>query len=71
MQSEILAAHAAGRLPPQDTALGGWVGFHGEGENWRGDLDLDWTDGCIAMRDDAIDWLAEHARRGTPVLVLP
>jgi len=68
---QILAAHAAGRMPPQDTALGGLLGFHGEGERWRGDLDLDWTQGCFALPDDAIAWLAERAPRGTPVRILP
>jgi hypothetical protein len=67
----ILAAHAAGRMPPQDTALGGLLGFHGEGERWRGDLDLDWTQGCFALPDSAIDWLAQRARPGTPVRILP
>jgi hypothetical protein len=68
---QILAAHAAGRMPPQDTGLGGWVGFHGEGERWRGDLDLDWTQGCFALADDAIDWLARAAPPGTPVRISP
>ncbi len=67
----ILAAHAAGRMPPQDTALGGLLGFHGEGARWRGDLDLDWTEGCIAVEDEAIRWLAQHAKRGTPVSIRP
>lgn len=67
----IVAAHAAGRLPPQDTRLGGWLGFHGEGRRWRGDLDLDWTEGCVAVADEAIDWLARHAARGTPVSIRP
>ena len=67
----ILAAQRAGRMPPQDTALGGLLGFHGEGNRWRGDLDLDWTEGCVALEDGAIRWLAEHARRGTPVTILP
>jgi len=68
---EILAAHAAGRMPPQDTALGGLLGFHGEGQRWRGDLDLDWTQGCFALSDEAITWLAERAPRGTPVRITP
>lgn len=70
-QRRILAAHAAGRMPPQDTRLGGLLGFHGEGERWRGDLDLDWTQGCFAMPDDAIAWLAQHTERGTPVRIAP
>jgi len=67
----IVAAHGAGHLPPQDTALGGLLGFHGEGRRWRGDLDLDWTEGCIAVSDETIRWLAELARRGTPVSIQP
>lgn len=67
----IRAAHAAGRMPPQDTALGGLLGFHGEGARWRGDLDLDWTEGCVAVEDETIRWLAAHATRGTPVSIRP
>jgi hypothetical protein len=67
----ILAAHAAGRMPPQDTRLGGLLGFHGEGERWRGDLDLDWTEGCVALADEAMDWLAKRVRRGTAVRIRP
>jgi len=67
----IAAAHRRGRMPPQDTALGGAVGFHGEGERWKGDLKLDWTEGCVALADEAIDWLAAHAPRHTPVAILP
>ena len=67
----ILRAHAEGRPPPQDTPLGGHVGFHGEGERWRGDLDLDWTEGCFALRDDAIEFLARGAPVGTPVRIGP
>jgi hypothetical protein len=71
VHTRILAAHHAGRLPPQDTALGGWVGLHGEGERWRGDGDLDWTEGCFALPDDAIDWVAAHAPVGTPIRIEP
>lgn len=67
----IVAAHARDRLPPQDTALGGLVGFHGEGKRWRGDLDLDWTEGCVAVSDETIRWLAREVRRGTPVRIRP
>jgi hypothetical protein len=67
----IASAHRQGRLPPQNTALGGWLGFHGEGRRWRGDLDLDWTEGCFALEDAAIDQLVELAPSGTPVRILP
>jgi len=67
----IVRAHAEGSLPPQDTALGGRLGFHGEGDRWSGDLDLDWTEGCIAVTDDVIELLAERAPSGTPVRIVP
>jgi len=68
----ILRAHAEGRMPPADTPLGGDIGFHGEGERWRGDSrDLDWTYGCMALPDADIDFLAERAPPGTPVRILP
>jgi murein L,D-transpeptidase YafK len=67
----IARAHARGRLPPQDTALGGQLGFHGEGERWRGDLELDWTEGCIAVSDQVIDLLARRVPPGTPVVIDP
>jgi hypothetical protein len=46
----IQEAHAKGRVPPQNTSLGGFIGIHGLG---RGDpeihRDLNWTKGCIAV----------------------
>jgi hypothetical protein len=67
----VRRAHASGRLPPQDTALGGHVGFHGEGARWAGWSDLDWTDGCIALSDEHLDLLAARAPPGTPVRIVP
>jgi len=67
----IASAHADGRMPPQDTALGGAIGIHGEGVRWHGDLLLNWTEGCVAVSDSAIEDLARLVRRGTPVRILP
>jgi hypothetical protein len=68
----ILEARRDGRLPPQDTALGGWLGLHGEGRRWRGDSQhLDWTFGCIAMSDAQIDFLIERAALRTPISIEP
>jgi L,D-transpeptidase catalytic domain len=70
--ARILSAHARDAPPPVDTPLGGGLGFHGEGERWRGDsAHLDWTYGCLAVRDAEIDFLAAHAPPGTPVRILP
>ena len=68
----ILQAHQAGRLPPQDTPLGGEIGLHGEGDRWRGaSARLDWTLGCIAVRDDEIDFLADRVMPGVAVVIHP
>lgn len=67
----IVRAQLRGILPPQDTELGGYLGFHGEGPRWRGDLDLNWTKGCFAMSDEWIERLARLAPSGTPVRILP
>ena len=70
--AQILQAHDQALLPPQDTALGGIVGLHGEGPRWSGDSEhLNWTNGCIAMTDQQIDFLAAHAPSGTFVTILP
>ena len=69
--TRIVAAHRRGLLPPRDTALGGGLGFHGEGARWQGESrGLDWTDGCIALADTDLDFLIAHAAVGTPVLLL-
>lgn len=70
--SSIVSALDDGRLPPQDTPLGGHVGFHGEGDRWKGDsVSINWTYGCIALADDQIEFLAERAPEGTPVIIHP
>jgi hypothetical protein len=65
----IVTAHKNGRIPPQHTPLGGHLGFHGEGRRWRGELALDWTQGCVAMSDSDIEWLSERAPPGTAVRI--
>jgi murein L,D-transpeptidase YafK len=71
VHAAIVSAHREGRLPPQDTPLGGVLGIHGEGTRWRGDLALNWTTGCIAVTDPAIAQLSLLARPGTPVQITP
>lgn len=67
----IARAHREGKLPPQDTPLGGGIGLHGEGPDWHGfSKILDWTYGCIAMSDRDIDFIAERVEPGTPVRIL-
>ncbi|TMA35739.1 MAG: murein L,D-transpeptidase, partial [Deltaproteobacteria bacterium] len=68
----IATAHARGEPPPSDTALGGSLGFHGEGDRWRGDTRyFDWTYGCIGLADADVDFLARRSEVGTPVVIEP
>jgi murein L,D-transpeptidase YafK len=70
--ARILAAHRRGATPPEDTALGGLLGLHGEGVRWRGESTaLDWTDGCIALADRDVEFVAARVRKGTPVEIRP
>jgi len=51
----IRRALEAGATPPQDTALGGFIGIHGVG---KGSLEVhqfaNWTAGCVAMDNQQI-----------------
>jgi hypothetical protein len=70
--ARIVARRAHDRTPPQDTALGGELGLHGEGPRWQGEsAELDWTFGCVAVRDHEIDFLAQRVKVGTPVWIIP
>lgn len=51
--------------PPWNTAMGGAIMIHGGGGY------KDWTKGCIAIRNSAMDELFQVVSVGTPVEVLP
>ena len=59
----IADGHSRKVRPPWDTALGGEVGIHGHG------IEGDWTAGCIAVTNDAIEELWKICPMGTPVLI--
>jgi hypothetical protein len=61
--------------PPQQTQLGGQVGIHGKGD-WqqRGDRFgvVDWTLGCVGLRDaDILELFEGYAEVGLPVRIEP
>ena len=66
--NRIRWALATGRLPPQDTILGGYLGIHGIG---NGDKKIheqyNWTNGCVALTNEQIDRLTDWIKVGTPV----
>ena len=66
----IEAAAAAGRVPPQNTPLGGRLGIHGlGGGSLRIHRDFNWTQGCIALTNPQIDRLSQWMVLGTRVVV--
>ncbi len=61
----IVKAEAQGKQPPWKTKLGGAIGIHGGG------ILFDWTAGCIAVTDEAIEEIYALATHGTDVEILP
>ena len=61
----IIAANAHKTRPPWNTALGGAIFIHGGGAH------EDWTEGCVALYDRAMDELFKIVPVGTPVKILP
>ncbi len=70
----ILDAHIYGKTPPQNTALGGSIGIHGIGDETKDKLEIhqisDWTQGCIAMRNDEIEQLKRYVSVGTKIKIM-
>lgn len=50
---------------PRGAGIGSMIAVHGHGGERR-----DWTDGCIALRDDHMDVVFAYARLGTPVTII-
>ncbi len=71
---DILDAHVYGLQPPQNTALGGAIGIHGIGletnEKIQIHQNIDWTRGCIALRNQEIEELSQLISKGTPVSIV-
>ena len=66
---EVVQAYRQGDIPPQETALGGYVAIHAglaEDEKFeRG------TKGCVVMRNTDMDQVYAFARPGMPVFICP
>lgn len=58
-------AAARGRSP------GGDIFIHGQPNGSTGTIDEDWTDGCVALPDDAIEAVWDLVPDGTAVRILP
>jgi len=64
-RDQIATAIENGKMPPQKTALGGEIYIHGGG------VDSDWTNGCIALKNEDIEELFSSVPVGTKVIILP
>lgn len=65
--ADIFFANMSGEMPTQRTRLGGLVGIHGFGS--REYLPIDWTEGCIAVSNEEIEYLYDLTPVGTPVII--
>lgn len=65
-RDRVATAHAARGMPVRTTELGGDIYIHGGGT-----FSPSWTDGCVALDNEAMDWLFATARAGTRVVILP
>jgi murein L,D-transpeptidase YafK len=61
----IVSAISEKQMPPQKTALGGEIYIHGGG------ILTDWTDGCIALRNEEMKELFDAVPVGVKVDILP
>jgi murein L,D-transpeptidase YafK len=65
--ADIFFANLSGDMPPPRTQLGGMVGIHGFGS--RRYVPIDWTEGCIAVSNEEIEYLYDVTPVGTPVII--
>ncbi|MDX1519925.1 MAG: L,D-transpeptidase, partial [Gammaproteobacteria bacterium] len=69
----IASAYKNRSKPPQSTALGGYIGIHGLGEESDEKLmihkEYNWTEGCIALTNNEIADLKKYVDIGTRVVI--
>ena len=68
--NDIVQANIQTIIPPQNTALGGWIGIHGGREDLT-KKNVNWTEGCIALQDADLEVLYDMVQYGTPVIIVP
>lgn len=61
----IIKAIDEKQMPPQKTALGGEIYIHGGG------IESDWTEGCVALRNEEMKEIFDAIPVGARVLILP
>lgn len=70
----VLDAHIFGRQPPQNLVLGGAIGIHGIGQESEEKVkihqNIDWTEGCIALRNAEVEELLQYVSVGTEIHIV-
>jgi murein L,D-transpeptidase YafK len=64
-------AKASGEVKPSDD-IGGEIGIHGvkKGQDWLIDRKINWTLGCVSLRNKDIDEIYPLLQRGTTIEIL-
>jgi murein L,D-transpeptidase YafK len=72
--NSVLDAHIFGQQPPQNLVLGGAIGIHGIGleskEKVKIHQNIDWTEGCIALRNAEVEELSQYVTVGTEIHIV-
>ncbi len=70
---QIVQANQRQVLPPQGTGLGGYIGIHGIGRTDERKRLIhqahNWTEGCIAMKNEEVNELRRYVALGTRVVI--
>jgi murein L,D-transpeptidase YafK len=70
---QIAFAFKDKQRPPQNTGLGGYIGIHGLGDSTSKRLKIhetfNWTEGCIALKNNEITALRQYVSIGTRVTI--
>ena len=70
---QIIQAYKRKSLPPPSTGLGGYIGIHGIGlmtaEKSRIHEAHNWTEGCIAVKNEEINELKKYITLGTKIVI--
>ena len=70
---QIARAYKRSSLPPQNTGLGGYIGIHGIGLTTDKKNQIhetqNWTEGCIALKNEEVNELMKYITWGTTVII--
>jgi len=68
---KFLQAKKRGEVTTQD-GIGGEIGIHGveKGKDWLIDRKINWTLGCVSLKNDDVDEIYSLLQRGTTIKIL-